>query len=172
MLKESKKSSFVDTEDLNGEASVAKFVSKKKGKMKGGPRLANSPQRLSSIPVEVCIETLGTSQVNPRGRPPKKQKLLPVEEEEPTPCSSSSVTRKKKISKHRKKDAKVEELESEDEVALTVCGGKVDLEPETLVECKKPRTTRSSGARSTRSKDWSWEKVLLTNPDKMTRNKK
>ena len=134
--------------------------------MKQGPRLASSPQRLSSIPVEVCIETLGTNQVKPRGRPSKKRKLLPVEEEELTPCSPLS---KKKISK---KNKKVEELESEDEVALTVRGGKVNPEPETQVGTKKSRSTRSSGARTTRSKDWSWEKVLLTNPDKMTRNKK
>lgn len=173
-LKKAKKSAFINAEEFVEEKRVAKCVMKKKGKMRQGPRLASSPQRLSSIPVEVCIETLGTTQMKPRGRPPKKQTLLPLEEEEeePTPCSSLSVSRKAKVAKKGKKDKKVKQLESEDEVASTARGGKVDLEPDTHVGSKKSRSTRSSGARSTRSKDWSWEKVLLTNPDKLTRSKK
>lgn len=123
---------------------------RKAGKAKAGPRLANSPQRLSSIPVEVCIETLGSSSsLSPaphkRGRKPKKiaQKktllLLP------------EIAKAEKPIKGRPK--KVFE----------------DVEPEPAP--KSVRSTRSNEGRTTRSKDWSWEKVLLINPDKITKKK-
>ena len=118
-----------------------------KSKSKAGPRLANSPQRLSSIPVEVCIETLGSSPPAAppkRGRKPKKisiKKTLILPEFATTEKPAKS--RPKKVSE--------------------------EVEPEP--SAKSARSTRSTEGRSTRSKDWSWEKVLLINPDKISKKK-
>ena len=154
--KKPKKSETVTFQGLGpAEDEVApplmKNVLKKKGKLKHGPRLANSPQRLSSIPVEVCIETLGTTQL-----PPKKQGLA-----KGRPRGSS----KKKLVVPM---IRSENLELEEEVPLRA---KSEADPETRLGSRKGRSTRSSDARTTRSKDWSWEKVLLTNPDKISRKK-
>ena len=122
-------------------------VLKKKGKPKHGPRLAHSPQRLSSIPVEVCIETLGTTHV-----PPKKQAVTKGR-------ARGSISKKLLVPK----------LQLEEDAATLRARSEAD--PDTRLGSRKGRSTRSNDARSTRSKDWSWEKVLLTNPDKISRKK-
>ena len=48
---------------------------------------------------------------------------------------------------------------------------KVSEEVEPEPAAKSARSTRSTEGRSTRSKDWSWEKVLLINPDKISKKK-
>jgi hypothetical protein len=128
---------------------------KKVGKARGGPRLANSPQRLSSIPVEVCIETLGSS-------PDVPGAVRPAAKTHPTVLTKKRLLipdiMKKKAKKMRKgRPKKV----PEEEVA------EADVRP----LAKGGRSTRSNEGRTTRSKDWSWEKVLLTNPDKISRKR-
>ena len=141
--------------------NVAKKVMKKKGK---GPRFASSPQRLSSIPVEVCIETLGSSSNPPQPEPVKKKGRPPKVLAKKSPFNGRA--KKRNLSKILKEKV---ELESEDEMALSV-PKKSDLaEPETQVAPKKGRSTRSKNLRSTRSMDW--EKILLTNPDKVLKRK-
>ena len=132
---------------------------KKKAKTKAAPRLANSPQRLSSIPVEVCIETLGTTTQDvpkKRGRPFKKE-----------------GTKKPKLIipeitiSNRKKSVKERLNKVVEEPILDPNTAENELRP----AIKSLRTTRSCEARATRSMDWSWEKVLLTNPDKISKKK-
>lgn len=121
---------------------------KKAAKTKAGPRLANSPQRLSSIPVEVCIETLGSSSPAPQKRGRKPKKISPKK----TLLLLPEIAKTEKPAKGRP-PKKVPE----------------DDEPEP--SSKSIRSTRSNEGRTTRSKDWSWEKVLLINPDKITKKK-
>lgn len=146
--------------------NIAEKVLKKKNK---GPRFATSPQRLSSIPVEVCIETLGSSssssQRQQQQQPAKKRKGR-LAKNVAKKSSFNGRTNKRNLAKISEEKV---ELESEDEMAPSVAKKSEPVESESQVAPKKGRSTRSNNLRSTRSMDW--EKILLTNPDKVLRRK-